>query len=249
MNLDSPLKPIPEPTLPIVTAMEKRKKRKTIVEANRSSSVSAEGSRRHSNDFESHRILCDSSVSSSSIEDPTSMPSMKTQSANDITENKFLLRYDPGVPMTKEEASAWRKEERRKRNRESAAASRQKTRDRISELEDEVTLWKSKFDEAAQRIAKLEKLYNAQKEGSALAATAPKMFVQESQGPSLVTSSLLPLSTPPQSPRLSATLVSPSSMNLSSAFAFGEGEDMNTMNEEKHFKEIFQQAKYEILCH
>jgi hypothetical protein len=38
-------------------------------------------------------------------------------------------------------------------------------------------------------------------------------------------------------------------MNLSSAFAFGEGEDMNTMNEEKHFKEIFQQAKYEILCH
>ena len=136
------------------------------------------------------------------------------------------------------------KEERRKRNRESAAASRQKTRDRISELEDEVTLWKSKFDDAAQRIAKLEKLYNAQKEGS-----APNMFVQESQGPSLVTSSLLPLSTPPQSPRLSATLVSPSSMNLSSAFAFGEGEDMNTMNEEKHFKEIFQQAKYEILCH
>jgi len=151
--------------------------------------------------------------------------------------------------MTKEEASAWRKEERRKRNRESAAASRQKTRDRISELEDEVTLWKSKFDEAAQRIANLEKLYKAQKEGSALAATAPKMFVQESQVPSLVTSSLLPLSTPPQSPRLSATLVSPSSMNLSSAFAFGEGEDMNTMNEEKHFKEIFQQAKYEILCH
>lgn len=68
------------------------------------------------------------------------------------------MRYDPDVPMTKEEAAAWRKEQRRKRNRESAAASRQRQRDRITELEQEVTEWKSKYEEALARIEKLEQL-------------------------------------------------------------------------------------------
>lgn len=47
--------------------------------------------------------------------------------------------------MTKAEASAWRREQRRLRNRESAAASRQKTRERITELEIELSEWKNKF--------------------------------------------------------------------------------------------------------
>jgi len=47
--------------------------------------------------------------------------------------------------MSKEEASAWRRKQRRLRNRESAAASRQKTRDRINELEKELDEWKSRF--------------------------------------------------------------------------------------------------------
>merc|ERR1711937_864577 len=70
---------------------------------------------------------------------------------------KPQMRYDPDVPMTKEEAAAWRKEQRRKRNRESAAASRQRQRDRISELEQEVAEWKSKYEEALARIELLEK--------------------------------------------------------------------------------------------
>jgi hypothetical protein len=69
---------------------------------------------------------------------------------------KPQMRYDPEVPMSKEEAAAWRKEQRRKRNRESAAASRQRQRDRISELEEEVNQWKSKYEEALARIEKLE---------------------------------------------------------------------------------------------
>lgn len=73
---------------------------------------------------------------------------------------KPQMKYDPDVPMTKEEAAAWRREQRRKRNRESAAASRQRQRDRIVELEAEVEEWKAKFDEAMKRIHELEQTAN-----------------------------------------------------------------------------------------
>lgn len=69
---------------------------------------------------------------------------------------KPQMKYDPDVPMTKEEAAVWRREQRRKRNRESAAASRQRQRDRIAELEVEVEEWKTKFDEVMKRISQLE---------------------------------------------------------------------------------------------
>jgi len=70
---------------------------------------------------------------------------------------KTQIQYDPGVPMSKEQLASWRREARRVRNRESAAASRQKIRDRIKELEGEVNEWKSKFNEAMKRIDRLEK--------------------------------------------------------------------------------------------
>eukprot|EP00545_Synedropsis_sp_CCMP1620_P001008 CAMPEP_0119030786 /NCGR_PEP_ID=MMETSP1176-20130426/41207_1 /TAXON_ID=265551 /ORGANISM="Synedropsis recta cf, Strain CCMP1620" /LENGTH=313 /DNA_ID=CAMNT_0006987163 /DNA_START=105 /DNA_END=1046 /DNA_ORIENTATION=- len=69
---------------------------------------------------------------------------------------KPQMKYDPEVPMTKEEAAVWRREQRRKRNRESAAASRQRQRDRISELEDEVDDWKGQYDVLMQRLASME---------------------------------------------------------------------------------------------
>jgi len=72
------------------------------------------------------------------------------------TGKKPQMKYDPDVPMTKEEATAWRREQRRKRNRESAAASRQRQRDRINELEDEVADLKSKYESTMAAIAKLE---------------------------------------------------------------------------------------------
>jgi uncharacterized protein YlxW (UPF0749 family) len=60
--------------------------------------------------------------------------------------------------MSKEQLAAWRREARRVRNRESAAASRQRIRNRISELEDEVHQWKTKYDHAMERLATLEKI-------------------------------------------------------------------------------------------
>jgi bZIP transcription factor len=69
---------------------------------------------------------------------------------------KPQMKYDPDVPMTKEEAAVWRREQRRKRNRESAALSRQRQRDRIADLEIEVADWKNKVDSIMDRIKKLE---------------------------------------------------------------------------------------------
>ena len=62
------------------------------------------------------------------------------------------LKYDPSVPMTKEETSAWRREQRRERNRASAAACRTRQRNRIAELEKELGEWKAKFDQALGRL-------------------------------------------------------------------------------------------------
>lgn len=70
---------------------------------------------------------------------------------------KTQIRYDPETPMDKDQLAAWRREARRVRNRESAAASRQRIRDRINELEGEVDEWKSKYSEAVNRLAQLER--------------------------------------------------------------------------------------------
>mmetsp|Transcript_16248 Transcript_16248/g.21804 ORF Transcript_16248/g.21804 Transcript_16248/m.21804 type:complete len:117 (+) Transcript_16248:175-525(+) len=70
--------------------------------------------------------------------------------------NKHQRKYEPDIPMSKEEASSWRREQRRKRNRESAAASRQRQRDRITELEAEVEEWKAKFAAVMEKLRTLE---------------------------------------------------------------------------------------------
>ena len=59
--------------------------------------------------------------------------------------------------MTKEQLTSWRREMRRVRNRESAAASRRKVRDRIEELEEEVDVWKRRYEEAMARLGMAEK--------------------------------------------------------------------------------------------
>jgi hypothetical protein len=65
-------------------------------------------------------------------------------------------KYDPDVPMSKDELAAWRREQRRKRNRESAAASRQRQRERINELEIELNDWKTKYEAIQEKIRALE---------------------------------------------------------------------------------------------
>lgn len=73
-----------------------------------------------------------------------------------ITGIKKQHRYDPGVQMTRDELKAWRKEARRVRNRESAAASRKRNRDRITELEQEVRAITSKYGAALRHILRME---------------------------------------------------------------------------------------------
>jgi len=94
--------------------------------------------------------------------DDESGSSISSSSSNAITKKKKKkkkpqMKYDPDVPMTKEEATAWRRDQRRKRNRESAAASRQKQRDRIAELEEEVEQYKKAFEAVQAQIKALEK--------------------------------------------------------------------------------------------
>eukprot|EP00543_Licmophora_paradoxa_P005156 CAMPEP_0202447430 /NCGR_PEP_ID=MMETSP1360-20130828/6188_1 /ASSEMBLY_ACC=CAM_ASM_000848 /TAXON_ID=515479 /ORGANISM="Licmophora paradoxa, Strain CCMP2313" /LENGTH=166 /DNA_ID=CAMNT_0049064515 /DNA_START=14 /DNA_END=514 /DNA_ORIENTATION=- len=69
---------------------------------------------------------------------------------------KTQIRYDPETPMDKDQLAAWRREARRVRNRESAAASRQRIRDRINELESEVEDWKKKYMEAAAQLEDIQ---------------------------------------------------------------------------------------------
>eukprot|EP00579_Thalassiosira_antarctica_P005079 CAMPEP_0201884020 /NCGR_PEP_ID=MMETSP0902-20130614/16364_1 /ASSEMBLY_ACC=CAM_ASM_000551 /TAXON_ID=420261 /ORGANISM="Thalassiosira antarctica, Strain CCMP982" /LENGTH=288 /DNA_ID=CAMNT_0048412905 /DNA_START=242 /DNA_END=1108 /DNA_ORIENTATION=+ len=69
---------------------------------------------------------------------------------------KTQITYNPDIPMTKEQLTSWRREMRRVRNRESAAASRRKVRDRIEELEDEVAVWKKRYQEVTARLGKAE---------------------------------------------------------------------------------------------
>lgn len=73
-----------------------------------------------------------------------------------ITGIKHQHRYDPGVKLSRDELKTWRKEARRVRNRESAAASRKRNRERIDELESEVDVLHSKYTAALQRIIELE---------------------------------------------------------------------------------------------
>ncbi|GAX26498.1 hypothetical protein FisN_23Lh023 [Fistulifera solaris] len=103
----------------------------------------------------SKRVRYDDSLSSSSS---TSGDEESSSSAGNVSIRGYKkhARYVPEVPMTKAELSAWRKEARRVRNRESAAASRQKTRSRIEELEGQVDKLQEKYLQALQRIADLE---------------------------------------------------------------------------------------------
>ncbi|KAL7549225.1 hypothetical protein ACHAWF_012498, partial [Thalassiosira exigua] len=62
------------------------------------------------------------------------------------------LKYDPSIPMTKEQTSQWRREQRRRRNRESAAACRRRQRDRIDELEGESAAWRRRVEDALEKL-------------------------------------------------------------------------------------------------
>ncbi len=94
-----------------------------------------------------------SSINSSKTarqEDAKSIPSKYSDS------KKRQKKYLPERPMGADEVKAWRKEARRVRNRQSAAASREKIRNRIVVLESECQAWKTKYEEVMTKIRVIE---------------------------------------------------------------------------------------------
>lgn len=83
-------------------------------------------------------------------------PMLNAVVTTDSKSKKTQIRYEPTVPMDKDQLTAWRREARRVRNRESAAASRMKTKERIQELEEQVGNWKQKYLDAMDRLKQLE---------------------------------------------------------------------------------------------
>jgi bZIP transcription factor len=141
----------------------------------------------------------DDDALSSSDED--SLPGTLSMSKDDLAKIpgvKQQARYVPAVPMNKTELTLWRKEARRLRNRESAAASRQKTQGRITELEAEVGALTTKYKAALKRIVELEAAAR-----SSSAWKPPKM----AQSPVSPVLEPHPVS-PPLSPRESFSLAS-----------------------------------------
>ena len=106
-------------------------------------------SRKNDNDKRSR----DEDDSSSDFDDDESCSPRKKPHLTGI---KLQARYHPGVNMTRDELTAWRKEARRVRNRQSAAASRAKTRGKMDELEGKLQDMTRKYEAALKRIAELE---------------------------------------------------------------------------------------------
>jgi hypothetical protein len=108
---------------------------------------------------------------------------------------KLGSRYEPEVPMTKTELVQWRKQARRVRNRESAAASREKTRLKIEELEAALSESRRKYEAALKRIAELEK------------SCVQSLPIVDDPLPSIIyTTDIAPAVSPPLSPRESLIL-------------------------------------------
>lgn len=140
-------------------AAEARKRRKEIIQSQRS---------------ENELMMTPSSEDREPSDEPTESAEKKPPKKRKVDDSegdtngisgdkkKTQIRYDPDVPMDKEQLAAWRREARRVRNRESAAASRQRIRNRINELEDEVGDWKAKYAHAMERLQALQQSIEAE---------------------------------------------------------------------------------------
>ena len=124
-----------------------------------------------------------------------------------ITGIKRQARYDPGVSMTRDELTEWRKEARRVRNRESAAESRQRTRARIEFLEGQLGSLETKYATALKRIVELEAAAAASSNDSISPVTLPQVVpVAEPVVSPISSPELTSVVSPVSSPRSSFSL-------------------------------------------
>jgi len=110
--------------------------------------------------------------------------------------------------MSRDELSEWRKEQRRKRNRESAAASRNKTRAKIEELEGEVNQWKDKYREMENKMRCMERHIDFLTKGGVMSHQ-----MMSSQPPMVVSRFDSPPISPPMSPPISPPMSPPPSLS------------------------------------
>ena len=143
---------------PTIDAASARKRRKAIIQSQRSEAESAAPPADAGTDGESGSDRDKGSEG----EPPTKKAKGKSKGDS---RSKQARKYVPDVPMGKEQLAAWRREARRVRNRESAAASRQRIRNRITELEDEVGEWKMKYEKAMERLQVLEEKTSTESTG------------------------------------------------------------------------------------
>jgi len=202
----------------LVSSAQARKRRMARRnKATRRDSTSASSDHDDGSDYEdedysssSHkrtRLDRDDNMSNDSIDSSSFSTSNKKKLTKDVLAKipgvKQQARYVPAVSMTKEELTMWRKEARRVRNRESAAASRQKTQSRITELEEEVSVLTKKYESALKRIVELEAAAVGRPQDSASARrsrdvwTTPKIS-DDASSPVLMSSHTV---SPPLSPR------------------------------------------------
>jgi len=86
------------------------------------------------------------------------------------------VRYSPDVSMTEEELAVWRREQRRIRNRDSAAMTRRKTRDLITNLKNNVADWKRKYEKLEDENKSLRDYF--QSRGLVIPDDIPKVLVK-----------------------------------------------------------------------
>jgi TolA-binding protein len=140
------VKESPDAPNPTAAALA-RKRRIELRSLQRGSDISDDQSTLSSESSQSKRARIEEEI----LVDPVTLKPKPS-----ITGIKKQSRYDPGVKMTRDELREWRKEARRVRNRQSAAESRSRNRDQITELESEVDVLNSKYSAALQRIVELE---------------------------------------------------------------------------------------------
>jgi hypothetical protein len=161
-----------EATGPVDPA-EARKRRKAIITSQRQESESNDNVAAAAHHSASASISSDTSTheknndSSSKPPKKRSIDECEGEDHDNDDSKKTQIRYDPEVPMSKEQLAVWRREARRVRNRESAAASRQRIRSRITELETEIDGWKSKYSQAMERLEQLEQVATSDEADSA----------------------------------------------------------------------------------
>ncbi|EJK50642.1 hypothetical protein THAOC_30320, partial [Thalassiosira oceanica] len=81
-------------------------------------------------------------------------PTKKKSPLFNLPQNKYAP--ESASTMSKEEVSEWRKEQRRKRNRESAAISRGKSKLKQQRLEGERDLYKRRCQEMEEKMKEME---------------------------------------------------------------------------------------------